>query len=79
HGSGEGHEHHHEHGCGCGGGGGGGHGWLDMLADCQAAVTLGIGGGALEGLRRRGVQPVVLAQPMEVDEALALFKEGKLP
>ena len=88
----EGHHGHpeqaHEHGHGCGGHGGcggghdkghgGGHGWLDLLADCQAAITLGIGGGALEGLRRRGVRPIVLERPLNVDEAVALFGAGRL-
>ena len=79
----KGHDHGHgpgEHGEGHhhGPGGGHGHGWLDLLADCSAAITLGIGGGAIEGLRQRGVRPIVLKDALTVDEAVQRFSEGRL-
>lgn len=62
-----------ERGHGCGG-----RGWLDVFNDCQAAVTLGMGNGARDGLKRRGVRPIVLDHPTSVDDALNLVREGRL-
>lgn len=53
-------------------------GWLDLFGDCQAALTLGMGSGAKDGLKRRGVRPIILDHPTSVEAALDLLREGRL-
>lgn len=58
--------------------GAGEHGWLDVVADCEAAVALGLGAGAREGLRKRGVRPIVLDRELTIEQTIALFRAGRL-
>lgn len=83
-GHGHGHQHRHGHEAGstseqssdCGEHHGG---WVGgTLGDCAAVITAGIGAGAISALRRAGVRPVVLDQPMAPERALGLFLEGRL-
>ena len=72
-------------GCGCGHGhghghgGGGAHGWIQAaLGDCELVVARGMGPGAVAGLRRVGVRPVLLDRALLPDEAAHLVSEGRL-
>lgn len=85
---GHGHAHGHGHGCGgdhhasqggTGGCGGGPKSWLDeVFFDCDAAIARGMGSRAAEGLRRRGVRPILLDRELSVEEAVALYAGGRL-
>jgi len=53
-------------------------GLIDALADCRALVTHGMGPRLVADLSGRGIDPFV-SSVEDVDEAAALFAQGKLP
>ncbi|MDD4858679.1 MAG: NifB/NifX family molybdenum-iron cluster-binding protein [Dehalococcoidales bacterium] len=78
-------EHHHEaHGChgekhGFDAGAQATHaGMMANITDCQVLIAGGMGWGAHEGLKSRNIEPVV-TDVSDIDEALKLYLEGKLP
>ena len=52
--------------------------FVEMLEGCDAVICGGIGQGAFDSLRAHRIQPVVAAGAHGVDEAAALYLEGKL-
>jgi predicted Fe-Mo cluster-binding NifX family protein len=52
--------------------------FTDLLEGCQAVICGGIGQGAFDALTRFGVQPIVISQPMSVDDALRQYLAGSL-
>jgi predicted DNA-binding protein (UPF0251 family)/predicted Fe-Mo cluster-binding NifX family protein len=91
HGQGDGRGHRHRHGqsdCddygdghrpGRGFGDGEGHGWIaDVIGDCEAVITAGIGSGAVTQLNRAGIRLVLLDRPTPLADAVALYAEGRL-
>lgn len=45
--------------------------FMELLAGCQAVICGGIGQGAFDALTGQGIEPVVLAAPLSIDEAAA--------
>ncbi len=52
--------------------------FTEMLEGCDVALCGGIGQGAVDALVAAGIQPLVLAGALPVDEALARYLEGRL-
>jgi predicted Fe-Mo cluster-binding NifX family protein len=50
----------------------------ETITDCQVLIAGGMGWGAYESLKSRGIEPVV-TDVENVDEAVKLYLEGKLP
>jgi predicted Fe-Mo cluster-binding NifX family protein len=50
----------------------------ETIADCQVLIAGGMGWGAYESLKSRGVEPVV-TNVENIDEAVKLYFESKLP
>jgi predicted Fe-Mo cluster-binding NifX family protein len=48
------------------------------IADCQVLIAGGMGWGAYESLKSRGIETVV-TDVASIDEAVKLYLEGKLP
>jgi predicted Fe-Mo cluster-binding NifX family protein len=48
------------------------------IADCQVLLAGGMGWGAYESLKSRGIEPVV-TDVENIEEAVRLYLEGKLP
>ena len=53
-------------------------GFLELLAGCQAVICGGIGQGAVNALAANGIEPIVLAAPLSIDEAIAGYLGGSL-
>lgn len=57
----------------------GNHGsFLDLLAGCSVVICGGIGQGAVTALAKHGVESIVLATPMSIEDAAAGYIEGSL-
>lgn len=52
--------------------------FLDLASGCSAVICGGVGQGAVNALAGSGVQTVVLASPMPVEEAAAGYLAGTL-
>jgi predicted Fe-Mo cluster-binding NifX family protein len=52
--------------------------FVELLAGCDAVICGGIGEGAARSLAQAGIRSVVAAGRHTVDDAVALFLEGKL-
>lgn len=50
---------------------------METIADCQVLVARGMGSGAYENLKSRGIQPI-LTEIHTIDEAVSAFVAGKL-
>jgi len=50
----------------------------ETVADCQVLLAGGMGWGAYESLKSRGIEPVV-TDVESIEEAVKLYLEGKLP
>jgi predicted Fe-Mo cluster-binding NifX family protein len=51
---------------------------MGTIADCQVLIAGGMGWGAYGNLKSRGIEPVV-TDVENIDEAVKLYLEGKLP
>jgi predicted Fe-Mo cluster-binding NifX family protein len=51
---------------------------VETIADCQVLIAGGMGWGAYESLKSRGIEPVV-TDVENIEEAVRLYLEGKLP
>lgn len=52
--------------------------FLELLAGCSGVICGGIGQGAVNALQANGIEPIVLASPMPVDDAAAGYLAGSL-
>jgi predicted Fe-Mo cluster-binding NifX family protein len=52
--------------------------FVELLDGCQAVICAGIGEGALKSLTAHAIQPLVLAKPCAIREALAGYLAGSL-
>lgn len=52
--------------------------FTDLLAGCQTAICGGIGQGAATALAAHGIEPLVLAAPSSIDQAVARYLAGSL-
>jgi predicted Fe-Mo cluster-binding NifX family protein len=52
--------------------------FIDLMAGCQAVICGGIGQGAANALATNGIEPVVLAVPLSIEEAAAGYFAGRL-
>ncbi|MBZ5586644.1 MAG: hypothetical protein LAQ30_31550 [Acidobacteriia bacterium] len=52
--------------------------FVEMLEGCDAVICGGIGQGAFDALRQHGITPVVAAASHGIEEAAALYLEGRL-
>lgn len=52
-------------------------GMLDAISDCQVLLARGMGQGAFESFRRRGIQPFV-TDIVGIEEAVNLYASGEL-
>ena len=52
--------------------------FVDVLAGCQAVLCGGIGQGAVNPLRANGIEPLVLAQKLTLEEAADSYLKGTL-
>jgi predicted Fe-Mo cluster-binding NifX family protein len=50
----------------------------ETIADCEALITGGMGWGAYENLKARGIEPVI-TDVADIDEAALAYAEGRLP
>jgi len=50
----------------------------ETIADCQVLITGGMGWGAYESLKSRGIETIV-TDVKNIEEAVRLYVEGKLP
>ncbi len=50
---------------------------LNLLDGCQAVMCLGMGPRAADYLRFAGIRPVVLAEPMPIEQAALQFASGQ--
>jgi predicted Fe-Mo cluster-binding NifX family protein len=50
----------------------------ETIADCQVLIAGGMGWGAYESLKSRGIEAIV-TDVENIDEAVQLYVEGKLP
>jgi len=50
----------------------------ETIADCHALIAGGMGWGAYESLKSRGIEPVV-TDVESIEEAIKLYLQGKLP
>lgn len=53
-------------------------GFLSLLAGCRAVICGGIGQGAVDALSGHGIESIVLAAPMSIDDAAAGYLAGSL-
>jgi predicted Fe-Mo cluster-binding NifX family protein len=53
-------------------------GMMNNIGDCQVLIAGGMGWGAYEGLKSRGVEAVV-TDVENIEEAVNLYLQGKLP
>ena len=51
---------------------------MESITDCQVLIAGGMGWGAYENLKSRGIEPVV-TDVKDIEEAVRLYLEGKLP
>jgi predicted Fe-Mo cluster-binding NifX family protein len=51
---------------------------LELLGDCHVVLCGGMGGGAAQALRTRGIDPIILSTASSVDEAAASYVNGTL-
>jgi predicted Fe-Mo cluster-binding NifX family protein len=51
---------------------------LETITDCQVLLAGGMGWGAYDNLKSRGIEPVV-TDVENIEEAVKLYLEGKLP
>ena len=57
----------------------GNHGsFIDLLTGCQAVICGGIGEGAVNSLAANGIESIVLAKPLSIEEAAAGYLAGTL-
>ncbi len=49
----------------------------DVISDCQAVLCGGMGAGAYENMRARGIQPIV-TDITSIDEAVTAYVEGRI-
>ena len=47
-----------------------------MITDCEAVISLGMGPRAAQLLMSLGVRPLILAEPMPLEEAAVLVAQG---
>ncbi len=52
--------------------------FVEMLEGCQAVICGGIGEGAVRSLTASGIQPLVLAEPCGIQEALSRYLAASL-
>jgi predicted Fe-Mo cluster-binding NifX family protein len=52
--------------------------FTELLAGCSAVICGGIGQGAVNSLATAGVQSIVLARPMSIEDAVAGYLAGTL-
>ena len=52
--------------------------FVELLEGCSAVICGGIGQGAVNSLQANGIEPIVLAAPMAVDDAAAGYLAGSL-
>jgi predicted Fe-Mo cluster-binding NifX family protein len=52
--------------------------FIEMLAGCRAVICGGIGQSAYDSLARNGIEPVVAAQPISAEDAVAQYLAGTL-
>ena len=73
---------HHEHGCGPHGDDAGSRdrhrAMAQSILDCSTVLAGGMGYGAYQGLKERGIEPVI-TDVADIEEAIKLYLEGKLP
>lgn len=50
----------------------------DTIADCDAVISGGMGWGAFESMKQRGIEPVI-TDFVDAKEAAIAFAEGRLP
>jgi len=57
----------------------GNHGsFIDLLDGCQAVICGGIGQGAVNSLAANGIEPIVVAEPLSIEDAAAGYLAGSL-
>ncbi len=52
--------------------------FVELLEGCVAVICGGIGEGAVKSLRAHGIEPLVLAEPATIEDALSAFTGGTL-
>jgi predicted Fe-Mo cluster-binding NifX family protein len=52
--------------------------FVEMLAGCSTVLCGGIGQGAVNSLTAAGIEPLVLAQSLTIDDAVAQWLAGSL-
>ena len=52
--------------------------FVDLMAGCRTVICGGIGQGAADALVANGIEPVVLAMPLSIEEAAAGYLAGSL-
>ena len=52
--------------------------FVDLLEGCRAVICGGVGQGAVDSLARAGVEVVVLARPMRLEDAVRGYLDGTL-
>lgn len=52
--------------------------FTDLLEGCHVVICGGIGQGAVDALAAMGIESIVLARPMSIDEAAAGYLTGSL-
>jgi predicted Fe-Mo cluster-binding NifX family protein len=52
--------------------------FVDLMQGCRAVLCGGAGQGAVDALAKAGVQVVVLARPMRVEDAVRGYLDGSL-
>ena len=62
----EGQHHNHDHGS-----------MIEPIADCQVILVRGMGMGAHEALKARGIEPIITDIP-EIDRAVAAYLAGNI-
>lgn len=68
----------HEHAHGWGSGSQSRHARMaEVITDCQAVVCGGMGAGAYDNLRARGIQPIV-TDIVSIEDAVRAFVEGRI-
>jgi len=50
---------------------------MESIADCQILVARGMGAGAYENIKSRGIQPI-LTEIHTIDEAVKAYLQGNL-
>ena len=52
--------------------------FIDLLAGCRAVICGGIGQGAVDALAAHGIESIVLAAPLSIEDAAAGYLAGTL-